>query len=152
VPIVLVVTAPAVNSSVAPVAPGFPPKAKAAVDVPVPPTASLAVFILESFPQIVPFQVSVLVPTLGAGAPLKANPAAGAFPAHPAKVLATFKSLSSVQLVPLKNSVSATVAVVSPPTAKTAVFVFPKPPKFLFAVFKSPVSVQLLPFQVSVRA
>ena len=61
--------------------------------------------------------------------------------------LAVFKSVVSVQLVPLYNSVTALSG--CPPKANADVYVPPAPAAGL-PVFKSATSVQLLPFQDSV--
>ena len=65
--------------------------------------------------------------------------------------LATFKSFTSVQLVPFQLSVAPVTGGLYPPNAKAAVCI-PTPPREPLPVFKSLTSVQLDPFQLSVTA
>ena len=84
------------------------------------------------------------------GAPPKAT-AAEVVPQPPGSYVASFLSFTSVQDVPLNNSVSV-FGPTSPENARAAVLLAPAPPKAFLALFKSPVSVQAVPFHDSVNA
>ena len=93
---------------------------------------------------MVPFQDSVTAVTLPV-VPPKASPAVVVpFPAPANKLLAVFRSLTSVQLVPFQVSVLATLVGVCPPKAKAAVCVPPAAKAYL-PVFKALTAVQLVP-------
>ena len=90
---------------------------------------------------------SSVLAALPGSAPPNASPAV-VVPEPAVSGISKLKSLSSVQDVPLNDSV---VFVLTPAKANAAVAV-PVPPNFCYAVFISLTSVQLVPFHDSVLA